>query len=137
MILGQIAYVDCFVFLIFLIPQLLLRVHFIDLLEVAFKALPFLCASTYKSQINNDCGNPDMKIVIRLPYAFLNEHLFVTKVERSPFVQQATLFEDFVIRIVRYAFAKIPASIGISRAFEAVRNVLNHCMQAVCSFRRL
>ena len=63
-----------------------------------------------------------MKIVIRLPYAFLNEHLFVIKAERSPFVQQATLFEDFVIRIVRYAFARIPASIGISRVFEAFKN---------------
>lgn len=56
MILGQIAYIDCFVFLIFLIPQLLLRVHFLELLEVAFGALPFLCVSTYKIQINIACG---------------------------------------------------------------------------------
>lgn len=58
MILGQIAYVDCFVFLIFLIPQLLLRVHFIELLEVAFGALPFLCESTEQSQVNTACGKP-------------------------------------------------------------------------------
>ena len=44
MILGQIAYVDCLVFLIFLIPQLLLRVNVLELLEVALQALPFLCA---------------------------------------------------------------------------------------------
>lgn len=31
---------------------------------------------------------------------------------RNPFVQQASLFEDFVIRCVRYAFANIPAKIG-------------------------
>ena len=44
MILGQIAYVDCLVFLIFLIPQLLLLVNFLELFEVALQATPFLCA---------------------------------------------------------------------------------------------
>ena len=44
MILGQIAYVDCLVFLVFLIPQLLLQVSVLELLEVALQALPFLCA---------------------------------------------------------------------------------------------
>ena len=43
MILGQIAYVDCLVFLVFLIPQLLLRVNVLELLKVALQALPFLC----------------------------------------------------------------------------------------------
>lgn len=45
MILGQIAYVDCVVFLIFLIPQLLLRVNFFELVKVAVEALPFLSMS--------------------------------------------------------------------------------------------
>jgi len=43
MILGQIAYVDCIAFLVFLIPQLLLRVSIFELLVVGLKALPFLC----------------------------------------------------------------------------------------------
>lgn len=34
------------------------------------------------------------------------------KVDQSPFTQSASLFQDIVIRCVRYAFAKIPASIG-------------------------
>lgn len=42
MILGQIAYIDCLVFLVLLIPQLLLRVSIIELLAVAIQALPFL-----------------------------------------------------------------------------------------------
>ena len=50
--------------------------------------------------------------VLQLPYQFLNEHLIVKKTDRSLFVQQATLFEDLVIRIVRYAFARVPANIG-------------------------
>lgn len=32
--------------------------------------------------------------------------------QRSPFVQRASLFQDLVIRCVRYAFADIPAAIG-------------------------
>lgn len=57
---------------------------------------------------------PDGKLVIQLPYQFITERLIARKFARSPFSQQATAFEDFIIRIVRYAFAKIPANIGIS-----------------------
>jgi hypothetical protein len=42
MILGKIAYIDCAVFLIFLAPQLLLRVGFLETFICALKALPFL-----------------------------------------------------------------------------------------------
>lgn len=43
MILSQISYLDCIVFLIFLVPQLLLRVNILELFACAFKALPFFC----------------------------------------------------------------------------------------------
>ena len=103
MILGQIAYVDCLVFLIFLIPQLLLRVNFFQLITVAIEALPFFSTPT----ITNICGNsspPSANVfaVIKLPHQYFNERFFVEKSKRSPFVQQATPFEDFIIRIVRY-----------------------------------
>ena len=42
MMLGQISYLDCVVFVLFLIPQLLLRVNFIELLITGLKAIPFL-----------------------------------------------------------------------------------------------
>lgn len=42
MILGQISYVDCAIFVLFLVPQLFLRVNFIDLLTTVLKAIPFL-----------------------------------------------------------------------------------------------
>lgn len=42
MILGQISYLDCIVFLIFLAPQLLIRVNIFELLVCILKALPFL-----------------------------------------------------------------------------------------------
>ena len=41
MILDQISYLDCLVFLVFLAPQLLLRVNIFELLSCVFKALPF------------------------------------------------------------------------------------------------
>jgi len=92
MILGQVSYLDCIVFLVFLAPQLLIHVGILGTVGCALKALPFL--------------------VIKLPITFIYERFFVKRQNQTPFVQQATPFEDFVIRCVRYAFANIPASIG-------------------------
>lgn len=50
--------------------------------------------------------------VIKLPLVFTYNRYYLSRQYRSPFVQQATWFEDVVIRCVRYAFAYIPASIG-------------------------
>ncbi|KAK2624610.1 hypothetical protein QTJ16_005803 [Diplocarpon rosae] len=92
MILGQISWLDCAIFLFFLAPQLLIHVGFFPTLVCGLEALPF--------------------ILIRLPLAFVYDHFFVEKSRRPPFVQQASWFEDIVIRCVRYAFAYIPAEIG-------------------------
>lgn len=43
MILGQIAWVDCFAFLVFLAPQLIIQVGFFQTAFCGIKALPFLC----------------------------------------------------------------------------------------------
>ena len=43
MILGQISYLDCLVFLFFLAPQLLLNVNIFELLICVGQALPFFC----------------------------------------------------------------------------------------------
>ncbi|KAK3942391.1 putative xylulose kinase [Diplogelasinospora grovesii] len=50
--------------------------------------------------------------VIQLPLGFIYERAFLRKKHQSPFVQRASLFEDFVIRCVRYAFANIKPNIG-------------------------
>ena len=42
----------------------------------------------------------------------MKERYFTPQPQKSPFVQHATLFQDVVIRCVRYAFAKIPATVG-------------------------
>ena len=46
MILGQISYLDCIFFLIFLAPQLLLRVNIFELLACIIQALPFFGKTT-------------------------------------------------------------------------------------------
>ena len=43
MILGPINGLDCLAFVIFLIPQLLYHVAFVQLLGVAIQMVPFLC----------------------------------------------------------------------------------------------
>ncbi|OCK76500.1 alpha/beta-hydrolase [Lepidopterella palustris CBS 459.81] len=92
MILGQISYIDCIVFVIFLAPQLLIHVGLWQTSRWLLGALPFLA--------------------LKLPFQFLNERYFTRFYDRSPFVQRATAFQDFVIRCVRYAFAFMPAYIG-------------------------
>ncbi|KUJ19072.1 alpha/beta-hydrolase [Mollisia scopiformis] len=92
MILGQVSWLDCFVFLIFLAPQLIWHVGFFPTLFCGLQALPFL--------------------VIKLPLSLLYERLLLNREQQSPFVQQASWFEDVIIRCVRYAFAYIPAQIG-------------------------
>jgi acetyl esterase/lipase len=47
-----------------------------------------------------------------MPYQLIRERYITPHESKSPFVQHATLFQDIVIRCVRFAFAKIPASIG-------------------------
>ncbi|KAF1991039.1 alpha/beta-hydrolase [Aulographum hederae CBS 113979] len=92
MILSQISFVDCVVFLFFLTPQLIVQVGILYTVTWVLGALPFLA--------------------IRLPIQFFEERFLRPRSRQSPFVQQATLFQDFVIRCVRYAFAFMPAKLG-------------------------
>ena len=50
--------------------------------------------------------------MFQLPTQLCFERYYQPETEQSPFCQNATLFQDIVIRCVRYAFASIPASIG-------------------------
>lgn len=91
MFLGQISYIDCFVFLIFLVPQLLIQVNIFKLACCILSAIPFF---------------------VLLPFRLISERLLTPRKHQSPFVRQASPFQDFVIRCVRYAFARFPAEIG-------------------------
>ena len=112
MILGQISYLDCVAFLVFLTPQLLVNVNFFELAFVATRCIPFLSESEQFSVLMSWKSKAHGYPVIALPYQFINERYFTPRLQRSPFVQWASPFQDVVIRYVRYAFAKLPASIG-------------------------
>ncbi|PSK46155.1 hypothetical protein B9Z65_5123 [Elsinoe australis] len=92
MILNQISFLDCFAFLVFLAPQLLIQVGLRGTVRCALQALPFL--------------------IFVMPHELITERYFAHPTGRSPFSRRATLFQDIVIRCVRYAFARIPAMIG-------------------------
>ena len=62
--------------------------------------LLFTCLPTYD------------ELVIQLPYGFIRERYLVTNRGKPSFVKQASPFQDFVIRCVRYAFAHFPSNIG-------------------------
>ncbi|KAG9237152.1 Arylacetamide deacetylase-like protein [Amylocarpus encephaloides] len=115
MILGQVSWLDCFVFLVFLAPQLIWNAGFFSTLFCGIQALPFLC-KIFCFAITTICSISlnvaDTVIVIKLPLGFIYDRVYLSRQYRSPFVQQATCFEDIVIRCVRYAFAYIPAHIG-------------------------
>jgi acetyl esterase/lipase len=100
MILDSISLIDCLVFVLFLLPQLLVQAGLYQTL-LLLKVVPFL--------------------FFRLPYQLVSERYFPRKGKRTPFVKNATFFQDLVIRCVRYAFAKMPASIG--RVFFSKRVV--------------
>ena len=91
MILDSISLVDCLVFVLFLIPQLLIQAGLYQTLFL-LKVVPFL--------------------LCRLPYQLISERYLTRKENQTPFVKNASVFQDLVIRCVRYAFAKMPASVG-------------------------
>lgn len=49
---------------------------------------------------------------LKLPASFIHERHFLRPEDRPAFVQQASPFEDFVVRCVRYAFANISPKVG-------------------------
>lgn len=130
MILGPISYLDCIIFCIFLAPQLLLDLGLIETIQIVIQVLPFLreLEAPFSQHLNSrllrpkhtkgqaskraDDGIYQPQIVFQLPKEFINERYFVATNNQPAFVQQATAFEDFVVRCVRYAFAHIPPKIG-------------------------
>lgn len=54
MILGQIEWSDCFVFVLALIPHLIIQAPWIDLAKCAFTAVPYL--SMYDVHDNRHLG---------------------------------------------------------------------------------
>jgi acetyl esterase/lipase len=110
MILGQISYLDCIAFLVFLAPQLLIQIGIIPLLTWLIPALPSLGKFDFLLY-------PSILMLIApkallIPYQFIRERFLLPYENRSPFVRKASPFQDLVIRFVRFAFANMPAFLG-------------------------
>lgn len=113
MILGQVSYLDCLVFLLFLAPQLFIQVGFWNTLACVLRALPFLCMCLLLFfVILCKLLNLMHGTVIELPLSFIYDRHVTRPEDQTPFVRLSSAFEDVVVRCVRYAFANIPASIG-------------------------
>jgi len=110
MILDQISYLDCLVFLLFLAPQLLIRVGLWRTARWLLPALPSIC----KSSLTTRAIFIILIMVqgILIPYQFIRDRYYRPIGLRSSFAQRATFFQDLVIRYVRYAFRYMPASMG-------------------------
>ncbi|KAL6786879.1 Alpha/Beta hydrolase protein [Trichoderma sp. SZMC 28012] len=93
MILGPVSLIDCLVFCIYLTPQLLYQAGFFPTAAVVLRVIPFL--------------------LITLPIQFVwNRYCRSYASHKSSYLKGSTIFEDVVIRCVRYAFASIPANVG-------------------------
>jgi len=53
-----------------------------------------------------------LRLVIELPYRFIRDRYWASSADSPSFVQRSTVFEDVVVRCVRYAFKNLAASIG-------------------------
>ncbi|KAL7947285.1 Alpha/Beta hydrolase protein [Trichoderma barbatum] len=93
MILGPVSLIDCLVFCIYLAPQLLHQAGFLSTAVAVLRAIPFL--------------------LLTLPIQFVwNRYCRSYASHKSSYLKGSTIFEDVVIRCVRYAFASIPADVG-------------------------
>ncbi|KAK6358416.1 hypothetical protein TWF730_007750 [Orbilia blumenaviensis] len=92
--LGLVSWLDCLVFVGCLIPQLIIDPHagLVKVVSWLFTAIPYF--------------------VFTLPYLFFRDHILLSKHERPDFVNDSTLFQELVIRLVRYSFANLPSDIG-------------------------
>lgn len=92
MILGPVSLLDCVAFLVFLVPNLIVNAGIFLTLPVALRCIPFLC--------------------FQMPVQLVRGRYFTRREKQSPFVARASLFEDVVVRCVRFAFREVPANVG-------------------------
>jgi hypothetical protein len=111
MLLGEISYLDCLVFLLSLAPQLIIQVGLLTTVFWILLHLPDLGTSRTGCRRTAFVTLTVFKVG-RIPVAFILERYLTPRARQSPFVQISTPFQDIVIRYVRYAFANLPAKMG-------------------------
>ncbi|KAL1839937.1 hypothetical protein VTJ49DRAFT_981 [Mycothermus thermophilus] len=101
--LGPATFLDCLAFCIFLAPQLIRQVGWVDTILCALQALPFLLIHLPLSLIRE-----------RYPYLAPQRDGRNEEAKRRAFLQspqRASVFADIVLQCVRYSFVHIPPRI--------------------------
>ncbi|EWC46983.1 hypothetical protein DRE_03745 [Drechslerella stenobrocha 248] len=103
-VLGPVSWLDCLVFGVFLAVRLLLdpRAGIVRVASWLINAVPYF--------------------MVELPLSFIQDHFLLPYKQRPSIVKTSTLFQELVIRLVRYAFTNLPSDIG--RVFFAKEVVL-------------
>ncbi|KHO00688.1 Alpha/beta hydrolase fold-3 [Metarhizium album ARSEF 1941] len=106
MILRPVSLLDCAVAAIIITPQIFYTAGPLGGLAVVIRILPFLCE--FSPRVSRAARNlTTSKIVFRLPFYFLAR--YVKPRDAQPwFIAESSLFEDMMIRIVRYGFTNLP-----------------------------
>lgn len=106
--LGQVSWLDIFVFVCFAAIYLLRDIGFWDTLICGIQALPFLGSSPLSIRF---VQSTDSCLVFRLPAGIIRERYLTVAKHQLSFTQRTSLFQDLVVRCMRYAFSNIPSRI--------------------------
>ena len=114
MILGPFAWVDCFVFFVFLVLHLVLTVGIWRSLWHFLGGLPFLGRDHTLLPFNLWDIRADLLEATEVPTVLLRQVRFALRLSREPenaFDRHATVFESLVVRCARYANANLPPDV--------------------------
>lgn len=107
--LGQVSWLDIVVFVYFAAFYILRDIGFWDALVCGIQVIPFLgCLPLFVKYMY---VYADSNSVLRLPVDIVRERYLTVAKHQLSFTRRATLFQDLVIRCMRYSFSNIPSRI--------------------------
>ncbi|KAF8241890.1 alpha/beta-hydrolase [Wilcoxina mikolae CBS 423.85] len=92
MLLKPVSFLDIAVFLLFLTFYLIRHSYLLKTTSCGFQALPFLFVS--------------------LPAQLIKERCLTSTKHQLPFTRRTTLFQDAMVRCLRWAFTNLPSDVG-------------------------
>ncbi|KAF3130582.1 hypothetical protein TWF703_008113 [Orbilia oligospora] len=112
--LGLVSWLDCLVFVGFLIPQLVIDPHagIVKVISWLFTAIPYFGRNLNNTYIVAFLNSQNTGSIFTLPSLIFHDHILLFKNERPEFVNDSTFFQELVIRLVKYSFANLPSNIG-------------------------
>lgn len=114
MILRPLSFLDCAVFGLLLVWQLLYQLGLNTTIISGIKVLVRICKLHFREPTRNLCHNTEYANIgagIPLPIQVVRERYLTPKSLRPQFVRQATLFEYAMVRFIHRAFKALPTSV--------------------------